>query len=237
MFAESLVESAPHLGHRSAYTKLVSTLLQCLALAVALTIPLFHLERLQVLPPVPSVRMTRVQPPPNVQQQAPPRGQSSAPAPTQLVEPRHIPPTIARIRDASRIGPAPTANLSPCIGDCSSSIPVTNILSPGPVVVTQPPRPSRPPRVSTMQLGDLIRKVIPEYPIAAKQLGIQGQVVLTALVGKDGRVEHVQYVSGPALLVEAAKRAVEQWQYRPYVLNSEPIEVQTQITVNFLLER
>jgi TonB family protein len=64
-----------------------------------------------------------------------------------------------------------------------------------------------------MQLGDLVRKVVPDYPTIAKQLGIQGSVLLTATVGKDGRVEHVQVVSGPPLLVHSAKQAVEQWQY------------------------
>jgi protein TonB len=79
--------------------------------------------------------------------------------------------------------------------------------------------------------------VVPDYPIIAKQLGVQGAVLLTALVGKDGRVERVQSVSGPSLLVLSAKHAVEQWQYRPYLLNREPVEVQTQITVNFVLNR
>jgi protein TonB len=88
-----------------------------------------------------------------------------------------------------------------------------------------------------MQLGDLVRKVVPDYPTIAKQLGIQGSVLLTATVGKDGRVEHVQVVSGPPLLVHSAKQAVEQWQYRPYLLNHEPVVVQTQITVNFVLNR
>jgi protein TonB len=88
-----------------------------------------------------------------------------------------------------------------------------------------------------MQLGDLVRKVVPEYPTIAKQLRMQGSVVLLATVGKDGRVEHVQTVSGPPLLVRSAREAVEQWQYRPYLLNHEPVVVQTQITVNFVLNR
>jgi len=88
-----------------------------------------------------------------------------------------------------------------------------------------------------MRLGGLIHKVIPEYPIIAKQLRLEGAVVLLATVGKDGRVEHVQPISGPPLLVRPAMVAVEQWQYRPYLLNQEPVAVQTQITVNFVLNR
>ena len=86
-----------------------------------------------------------------------------------------------------------------------------------------------------MQLGELVRKVLPEYPMVAKQLRIQGAVVLMATVGRDGRVERVQPLKGPPLLVQPAVRAVEQWKYRPYLLNHEAVEVQTQITVNFVL--
>ena len=98
-----------------------------------------------------------------------------------------------------------------------------------------PHAPTRPVRVSEMQLGELVRKVLPEYPMVAKQLRIQGAVVLMATVGRDGRVERVQPLKGPPLLVQPAVRAVEQWKYRPYLLNHEAVEVQTQITVNFTM--
>ena len=88
-----------------------------------------------------------------------------------------------------------------------------------------------------MQLGDLVHRVTPEYPAIAKQIHLQRAVVLLATIGKDGHVEQVKAISGPPLLQNAAKQAVAQWQYRPYVLNHEPIEVQTQITVNFVLNR
>ena len=88
-----------------------------------------------------------------------------------------------------------------------------------------------------MQLGDLVHRVVPEYPAIAKQLHIEGPVVLLATIGRNGRVEQVQVLRGPALLQRAAKQAVELWQYRPYVLNHEAIEVETQITVNFVLNR
>ena len=110
---------------------------------------------------------------------------------------------------------------------------------PGTFRVPAPPNheSSRPLRISEMQLGDLIHRVIPEYPAIAKQLHVQGAVLLLATIGKNGHVEQVQAISGPPLLQRAAKQAVEQWQYRPYVLNHEAIEVQTQITVNFVLNR
>jgi protein TonB len=86
-----------------------------------------------------------------------------------------------------------------------------------------------------MQLGEVVKKVIPLYPEYAKRAGVQGTVVLSALVGKDGRVETVDSVSGPPMLVRPAMDAVRQWRYRPYVLNHEPVTVQTSITVRFVL--
>jgi protein TonB len=60
-------------------------------------------------------------------------------------------------------------------------------------------------------------------------------VVLAAIISKEGTIEHLQALSGPPMLVAAALEAVRQWRYRPYVLNGEVIEVETQITVNFKL--
>ena len=240
MFADSLLESAPHLEHRSAWTKLASVFLQSLALAVALAIPLFHVERLQFVPPPPSIQMTTLQQP--VMSSQPARSSySNAPAlPDQLVQPNYIPSQIVRGDGKPREqGGDPFPGI-PCVGNCGSPDgALANILIPGPVIIgrTPQPPPVHPIHVSEMQLGSLIRKVLPEYPTIAKQMRLQGSVVLTAIIGKDGRVERVQSVSGPPLLVLPAKRAVEQWQYRPYLLNHEPVEVQTQITVNFVMNR
>jgi periplasmic protein TonB len=73
----------------------------------------------------------------------------------------------------------------------------------------------------------------PVYPVAAKKKGIRGTVRLKALVGKDAHVLHVESVSGNPVLVNAAKEAVTQWIYRPYLLNGEPIEVAVEIQVSF----
>ena len=90
-------------------------------------------------------------------------------------------------------------------------------------------------RTSTMLEGNLIRRVEPVYPPLARTARIQGSVVLSALISKDGVMENLHALSGPPMLVPAAISAVSQWRYRPYILNSEPIEVETQITVNFIL--
>ena len=238
MFADSLLESAPHLGYRSACAKLVSVVLQSLALVVALTIPLFHIEGLQLILPPPSIQMTSLQQP--VLHPEPARASySAAPAMlNELVQPNYIPSLIPRGESKPQEqGGQPFPGI-PCIGQCGGPTGMlTSVLSFGLPIIDRPAAPLRAVHVSEMQLGSLVRRVLPEYPIIAKQLGVQGSVVLTALIGKDGRVERVQSVSGPPLLVLPAKHAVEQWQYRPYLLNHEPVEVQTQITVNFLLKR
>jgi protein TonB len=83
--------------------------------------------------------------------------------------------------------------------------------------------------------GLLMKKVQPEYPPLARQARIQGSVVLRAIIGKSGRIENLQVVSGHPMLTSAALSAVKQWQYKPYILNGQPVEVETNVTVNFSL--
>jgi protein TonB len=238
MFAESLLESAPHPAHCAAWSKLFSVLLQSLALAVILAVPLFHVERLQFVPPPPSVQMTSVQQPPALHEQPETASLSTAPTlPTQIVEPKWNHHTISSRDDQQPTGGSAPPSFS-CEANCGTTQGIfTNVISPGPAMITltRPHTIAKPPVVSDMQLGGLIHKVVPEYPIIAKQIRLQGAVVLMATIGKDGRVEHVQPISGPLMLVKPAVIAVEQWQYRPYLLNHEPVVVQTQITVNFVL--
>lgn len=81
--------------------------------------------------------------------------------------------------------------------------------------------------------GRLLRKVPPVYPLNARRLGIEGQVVLQAVIAKDGTVQDVKVVSGSPLLTDAALQAVRQWRYQPYVLNGQPVEAETQVQINF----
>jgi protein TonB len=83
--------------------------------------------------------------------------------------------------------------------------------------------------------GLLIHEVRPQYPPLARQARIQGAVVLQAVIGKDGAIQNLHVVSGHPMLTTAAIDAVKQWRYKPYFLNGEPVEVDTQITVNFTL--
>jgi protein TonB len=106
-----------------------------------------------------------------------------------------------------------------------------------PVVAPPPPTPA-PTRhiiVSRWAEGNLIYRVQPIYPPLARQARIQGTVQLRAIISKTGTIENLVAVSGHPMLVPAALNAVRQWRYRPFLLNSAPIDVETEITVNFVL--
>ena len=91
-------------------------------------------------------------------------------------------------------------------------------------------------RVSSgVSSGLLIRRVNPTYPPLARQARIQGVVILQAQISKDGSIENLQLISGHPMLAPAAIEAVKQWKYKPYLLNGEPVEVDTQVQVNFTL--
>jgi protein TonB len=83
--------------------------------------------------------------------------------------------------------------------------------------------------------GRILSKVQPEYPTLARSARIQGEVVLSAIISKTGEIQNLVLVSGHPVLVPAAIKAVQQWRYRPYLLNGEPVEVETTITVHFQL--
>ena len=83
--------------------------------------------------------------------------------------------------------------------------------------------------------GLLLKRVQPVYPNQAMQMRIQGAVQLQATINKQGRITSVKVLSGDAILSRAAVEAVNQWKYIPYFLNGEPVDIQTQITVNFKL--
>jgi len=109
----------------------------------------------------------------------------------------------------------------------STSRPVVPVIATPPAVA--------PIRISHMSEGDLVHKVLPTYPPLARNVRIQGQVVLQAVISKQGIIENLRLLSGHPMLVPAAIEAVRHWRYRPYVLNNEPVEVETLITVNFSL--
>jgi periplasmic protein TonB len=113
---------------------------------------------------------------------------------------------------------------------------VWNSIGNNPDVASPPtPVPAPPLRLSHMDEGSLIYRVQPLYPALARQVRIQGPVRLRAIISKSGTIENLQALGGHPMLIPAALNAVRQWLYRPYLLNGEPVEVETEITVNFVL--
>jgi protein TonB len=162
---------------------------------------------------------------------------SNNPAVITLTMPTRIPNGIATATDD---GPPQGAGLGPStsgnpVGDPHG---IPNLFQSGirPVMLVAAPPPSvAPVRISHMSEGDLVHKILPTYPPLARSARIQGQVVLQAVISKQGAIEDLKILSGHPMLIPAAIEAVRQWRYRPYVLNDEPVEVETQITVNFYL--
>jgi protein TonB len=109
--------------------------------------------------------------------------------------------------------------------------------APPPPPVKEVKGPSRIRVGGNVQAANLIKKVTPAYPPLAKQARIQGVVRFTAIIGKDGTIQNLQLVTGHPLLVPSATEAVKQWIYKPTLLNGEPVEVITQIDVNFTLSQ
>jgi TonB family protein len=88
-----------------------------------------------------------------------------------------------------------------------------------------------------VSLGFLTYKVDPTYPPEARQAGIQGTVILEAVISEKGTITKLHVVSGPKELVQAAMAAVQQWRYKPYLRMGYPVEVGTEVKVNFSLGR
>ena len=79
------------------------------------------------------------------------------------------------------------------------------------------------------------RPVEPNYPPLARQMKVQGAVILQALISRDGKIQELQIVSGPDILAAAAREAVKQWHFRPFYQNGRPVESQARVTVNFTI--
>jgi periplasmic protein TonB len=155
----------------------------------------------------------------------------------QLRTPTKIPKKVEIIKEEA--APPPSSGI---VGGVPGGMPggamngvIGGIISNAPMAV---PKVATPQRVRVSQgvtQGMVLHKVQPTYPPLARTARVQGSVVLAAVIGKDGAIQNLHVLSGHPLLQQAALEAVKQWKYRPYILNGEPVEVDTQVTVNFTL--
>jgi protein TonB len=236
MFTESLCESSLDHHSRRSWTTLVSFGLQALAVSALLTLPFLSTQGLPPLSFAAHLMVPMREAAVQVQtQQAQSQGAASI-VPVLLVPPSHIPKGIPK-PDDSDAGP-PNLSLENAHGQSiGATIGIVNSIGNDDVSVPRlmPVPVAHAPRISVIMEGNLVHRVQPQYPPLAIQTHTQGSVVLSAVIGRDGSIENLQVVSGHPMLVPAAIDAVRQWHYHPYVLNGEPIEVNTQVTVNFVL--
>ena len=240
LFTDSMLETSWAQRARRSWTTLTSFGLQVLALGLLLLLPVLRTVGL------PSART--VSTPITLGRRSPmPLAASPRTAAPSVVRNNVIPLLVAPGRVSRTIPPADDTPVPP------TGFPDGGPLGPGfvsgspngaalplfsgnnVVVPTLHPTVTHAVRTSSMLEGNLIRRVEPVYPQMARNARIQGPVVLSALIDKAGAIENLHALSGHPMLVPAAISAVSQWRYRPYILNSEPIEVETQITVNFVL--
>jgi periplasmic protein TonB len=170
---------------------------------------------------------------PKVQTAAPPSVQATAEVsqPSPAKARAFVPPPTQQKREQAAIIDAPPA---------LANAPVTplGVALPARLTPLSPPPASAPQQIrveTNLQAANLIKKIVPIYPGLAKSAGIEGIVKFTAVIGTDGKIQNLKVISGPTPLVEAASDAVKRWVYRPTLLNGQPVEVITQISVNFTI--
>jgi len=245
MFAESMLETSWGQRTRRNWTTLTSFGLQAVVIGLLLLLPLLKtvgLPSVRVLPTPVSLGAPPPAAPPSRHQNATTIVQSNL-ADNVLVAPPEVPNHVAQIEEV--VAPPQISFSTPGVPGGTSDGSRDGVWRsfgdpashPAPLPSPAPAPSARTFRTSRMLEGSLIRRVQPVYPPLAKQARIQGTVRFTAIIGKDGTIQNLQLVTGHPLLVEAARQAVSQWQYKPTLLNGEPVEVVTQIDVNFTLSQ
>jgi protein TonB len=233
----STLESSWDKSARRGWSAVASFGFQAMALSLLLAVPLIWVQgppRLQWLQPLTAPAAPAPPAPTQVVHERYSAGSVSNLLNDRLITPQHIPTTTPRIDDSELGPPAPDL---PGV-EFGQRKPGTVPYSIGdniPVVTPKPPAPTHPPKISHWAEGNLIYRVQPAYPILARQARIQGPVQLRAIISKNGTIENLTVESGHPMLTRAAIEAVRQWRYRPYLLNDEPIEIETEITVNFVI--
>jgi periplasmic protein TonB len=242
MFEDSLIESGGRLRTKRGLTTTLSFGFQVVLVGILVLIPLLFTEAL----PKTQLMTFLVAPPPPPPPPPPPAAVVKVVKQVQtdivngqLRTPTKIPEKIQMIKEDE--APPPVMSASGVVGGVPGGVPggqmggvIGGIISSAPIV----PKVATPQRVRVSQgvtAGLLLRKIQPAYPPLARQARIQGPVVLQAEIGKDGSIQNLRLISGHPMLAPAAIEAIKQWKYKPYILNGEPVEVETTITFNFTL--
>jgi periplasmic protein TonB len=253
LFSDCLVESSKVERGRRWFATAVSIVFQSLLIGTMLIVPLLFTEAL----PKQQLLTFLVAPPPPPPPPPPPAAPAAARVHQiqsdliggQLRTPTRIPSKVQMIHEEE--APPPEMGTGGVVGGVPGGIPggqlggvIGGIVSQTSNLNAIPklsfPTPPAPKRVRISQgvtKGLLLTRIEPSYPVLARAARIQGEVVLAAIISKDGTIKNLTLVSGHPMLVPAAIEAVSQWRYRPYLLNGEPVEVESTITVTFVLSQ
>jgi protein TonB len=241
LFSHSLLERSGLERQRRFGSTAFSLILQSILVGVLILLPLWFVDSLPALQMV-----TFLAPPP------PPPAPPPAAAPIksvkvvsqvlngQLLAPNKIPKSVKMIKEEEAppqvmgvtggvVGGVPGGQAGGVLGSLLN----TSNRGPAPSAPEIPKR----VRISTgVSLGLLEKRVEPVYPIIALRARVQGTVQLHAIISKEGHIKNLQLIEGHPMLVEAAIAAVQQWQYQPYQVSGEPVEVETTVSVNFHID-
>jgi periplasmic protein TonB len=256
-FESCLVEASGGIGRRRTSRRGValglSAIAQLIAVAGFLIVPLFAGVNRLVIPEMVVVRPYSApkspQPMTGRRTSRPPAEVTHPPRPqlnyTQIIAPDRVSGRIATVEDAPTVDTLPPGV---GLGQENDAGPIgliglsdgrkANALPQPPAPAVKTSEPAKPVAVSEgVELAMLLTRVKPVYPVIAKQAHIEGTVELHAIISREGRIEKLEVLGGNAALALAARDAVLQWRFRPTMLNKEPVEVETYITVNFKLDQ
>ena len=245
MLQDSLFETQRRTKTRKPITVVVSVIAHVVSVAVLVLIPLLQTQALTIQAIDASLFLPRVEKPQAVavfsaQPQAQRHTQTDSSIPI-FTTPQRIPDKIAYVDEP----PKSDSGFLIVNGGGSRAA----VLRDQPIEVNPPVEPPSPPppapsivnappyrRGGIVQAANLIYEVKPVYPQIARITRTQGAVVLEAIINKEGTIESLRVVSGHPLLTQAALDAVKQWRYRPTMLNGDPVDVITTVTVTFTLQ-
>ena len=237
MFEDSLIESGGKLKDKRGRTTAFSFLVQLGIIGFMVLIPLLFTEALPNL----QSAMALVAPPPPPPPPPPAEVHIVKQVQTDIVNgqlrtPTKIPKKVEMIKEEE----APPPMTSGVVGGVPGGVPggsMGGVM--GSIIGTNTAVPTiKPQRIrvsSGVTQGLVIHKVEPNYPPIAKTARVSGTVILQAVISKEGTIENLRVVSGHPLLTQSAVEAVKQWRYRPYILNGDPVEVETTVEVHFTL--
>ena len=251
LFHDSLLDSSVEHKRRT-WTTLFSVGLQTLLIGTLILLPLWFTD---VLPQQQLVTFL-VAPPPPPSPPPPPAAPTASPTKAvkvssniveeRLLTPSRVPTKVHMITEEE--APPPPGVTGGVVGGVPGGTPggqldgvIGGIIRSNAYVPVVHPASKPTPTVQRVRVsqgvtqGLLIYKIDPTYPTPAHNARIQGTVVLAAVIGKDGNVTSLRLVNGNPMLANAAIDAVKQWRYKPFLLNGQPVEIETTVTVNFAL--